>query len=213
MKSVVVKGELRTSVGKKIAKRLRAEEKAPAVLYGGAEPVHFSVPFSELRKLVYTPSVYLIDLEIGGETHKAMMQDIQWHPVDEQVLHVDFLRIEDDKPVKIEVPIHVTGFAKGIKAGGKLNTNLRRLKVRALAADLPDTVEIDITELEIGQGIKVADLEIPNVEFLDTKSNVVVSVAITRAAKSAAGGELPEDEEGAEAPAEGGEAEAPASEE
>ena len=187
MKSLVIKGQERKSLGKKDAKALRAAEKAPAVLYGGETPIHFSVDFAEMRNLVYTPNVYLIDLDIDGTTHKAIMQDIQWHPVDEQILHVDFLRISDDKPVKMEVPINVTGFAKGIKAGGKLNTNLRRLKVKALPVNMPDAVDIDITELDLGEGIKVADLNVENVELLDAKSNVVVSVAITRAAKSALG--------------------------
>ena len=198
MKTVVLKGQKRETVGKKEAKRLRAQEIVPAVLYGGEEAIHFSVPFADLRQLIYTPSVYLLELDIDGDVHKAIMQDIQWHPVDEEVLHVDFLRISDDKTVKMEIPLKVSGLAKGIKMGGKLNTNLRRLKVKALAADLPDTVDVDVTELGIGQGIKVADLNIPNVEFLDTPSNVVVSVAITRAAKSAAGGADEEGEEGAE---------------
>lgn len=206
MKTVVLKGQKRGTVGKKDAKKLRAQEIVPAVLYGGEEPIHFSVPFADLRQLIYTPSVYLLELDLDGDVHKAIMQDIQWHPVNEEVLHVDFLRISDDKAVKIEVPLKISGMAKGIKMGGKLNTNLRRLKVKALAADLPDTVDVNVTDLEIGQSIKVADLDIPNVEFLDTKSNVVVSVAITRAAKSAAGGAMGEEE------AEGGE-EAAATEE
>lgn len=205
MKSVVIKGELRKSLGKKDAKKLRAEEKAPAVLYGGDEPIHFSVSFAELRQLVYTPSVYLIDLDLDGTMYKALMQDIQWHPVDEVVLHVDFLQINDAKPIKINVPVKVDGFAKGIKKGGKLNTTLRRLSVRALAAKLPDTIDIDVTKLDIGQSIKVGDLNLPGVDLLDPKSNVIVSVSITRAAKSAAGGA--EDEEGEEGE-EGAEAEA-----
>jgi len=187
MKSLTVKGEARKSLGKKDSHKLRAAEKAPAVLYGGEEPVHFSVDFSELRKLIYTPNVYLIDLDIDGTSYKAIMQDIQWHPVEEMVMHIDFLMIADDKPIKIDVPIKVTGHAKGIRAGGKLNTNLRRLKVKALATDIPDTINIDVTKLGLGQGIKVGDLKVENVEFLDPKSNVVVSVAITRAARSAAG--------------------------
>lgn len=210
MKSVTIKGDLRESLGKKESKKLRAAEKVPAVLYGNEEAIHFSVDFAELRQLIYTPSVFLIDLDINGTSYKAIMQDIQWHPVAEQVLHVDFLKIDDEKPIKIDVPIKVFGHAKGIKAGGKLNTNLRRLKVKALAADLPDTVEIDVTKLGLGQSIKVADLKVDNVEFLDQKSNVVVSVAITRAARSAAGA-IVEDEE--EAEAEGGEEAAEASEE
>lgn len=187
MKSLEIKGELRSALGKKGAHKLRAEEKAPAVLYGGAEPIHFSVDFAELRQLIYTPSVYLIDLNIDGKTYKAIMQDIQWHPVDEVVLHVDFLQIPADKPIKMEIPIKITGHAKGIRAGGKLNTNLRRLKVKALAENLPDTFEIDVTKLGLGQSIKVANLNFANIEFLDPKSNVIVSVAMTRAARSAAG--------------------------
>jgi len=216
MKSVTIKGELRTSLGKKDAKKLRAAEKAPAVLYGGDETIHFSVDFSELRQLIYTPNVYLIELDIDGKNYNAIMQDIQWHPVDEVVLHVDFLKIQPEKPIKIEVPIKVNGRAKGIKEGGKLNTNLRRLKVRALATDIPDAIEIDVTELEIGQSIKIADLNIDKIEFLNEKSNVVVGVITTRAARSAAGMLLPEDEEeeAAEEGGEGGEeAEAPAAEE
>ncbi len=203
MKTVVVKGEKRTTLGKKESKKLRAQEIVPAVLYGGDEPIHFAVPFSELRKLVYTPSVYLIDLDIDGEIYHSMMQDVQWHAVEEQILHVDFLRIEDSKSIKIEVPIHVTGLAKGIKAGGKLKTNLRRLKVKALANDLPDTINIDVTKLGIGDNIKVADLSLDNIELLDNKSNVVVAVVVTRAAKSAAGidGEDEEEEGGEEAAA------------
>lgn len=199
MKSVVVKGQKREALGKKDAKKLRAQELVPSVLYGGSEPVHFAVPFGELRKLVYTPSVFLIDLDIDGTIYKAIMQDVQWHPVEEQLLHVDFFAITDDKPVKIEVPVKVTGLAKGIKAGGKLNMNLRKLKVKALAENLPDEIVVDVTEVELGQGIKVGDLELENVELLNAKSNVIVSVVITRAAKSAAGVDGLEegDEEGA----------------
>ncbi|HYQ56815.1 MAG TPA: 50S ribosomal protein L25/general stress protein Ctc [Draconibacterium sp.] len=205
MKSVVVKGELRTSVGKKDSKRLRQEEKAPAVLYGGEEPIHFSVSFAELRHLIYTPHVYLIDLDIEGTVYKAIMQDIQWHPIDEMVLHVDFLAIQEDKPIKIDVPVKVEGFAKGLKKGGKLNTTLRRLKVKALASNLPDEITVDVANLDIAQSIKVADLSIDGIEILDPKSNVVVSVSITRAAKSAAGAmddDADDDEGGEEATAE-----------
>jgi large subunit ribosomal protein L25 len=194
MKTLIIKGQQRESLGKKDAKKLRAQELVPAVLYGGEVPVHFAVSFSELRKLVYTPSIFLIDIDLDGVTYKAIVQDIQWHPVEEQVLHIDFLRIQDEKPIKIAVPIQITGLAKGIKAGGKLKTNLRRLKVKALAENLPDDIKIDVTKLGIGQSIKVADLKVENLEFLDSKSNVVVAIITSRAAKSAAGN-LPEDEE------------------
>ncbi len=195
MKTVVVKGNKRESLGKKESKLLRAQEIVPAVLYGMDEPIHFSVPFGELRKLVYTPNVYLIDLEIDGTVYPSIMQDVQWHPVDETIFHIDFLRIQDDKKIKIDVPIAIKGLAEGIKAGGKLKTNLRRLRVKAFAKDIPDSIEIDVTKLKIGMSVKVADLSHDNIEFLDEKSNVVVGVQITRAARSAAGDEMEEGEE------------------
>jgi large subunit ribosomal protein L25 len=198
MKTLLVKGEKRKSLGKKEAKLLRSQEGVPAVLYGAGEPIHFSVPFSEMRQLVYTPGVFLIDLDIEGTIYPALMQDVQWHAVEEQILHVDFLKIEENKKVKIDIPVKVVGLAKGIKAGGKLKTNLRRLKVKALAKDLPDTIEINVTKLGIGQSIKVADLALKDIEILDKKSNVVVAVTITRAAKSVAGAVVEEEEEATE---------------
>jgi len=201
MKTLVVKGQKRNSLGKKDAKLLRSQEIVPAVLYGVGEPLHFSVPFKEMRQLVYTPGVFLVDLDIEGTVYPALMQDIQWHAVEEQILHVDFLKIVENKKIKIDVPVKVTGLAKGIKAGGKLKTNLRRLKVKALAKDLPDSIEIDVTKLGIGQSIKVADLSLKNIELLDKKSNVVVAVTITRAARSAAGAVGVDDEEEGETPA------------
>lgn len=195
MKTVVISGQKRETIGKKESKRLRSQEIIPAVLYGGEAPVHFAVPFSELRKLVYTPSVYLIDIEIDGTTYKAIMQDIQWHAVEEQIMHIDFLMIQDDKAIKIEIPVAVNGLAKGIKMGGKLNLTLRRLKVKALAQNLPDTITVDVTDLGIGDSIKVSELDLENIELLNTKSNVIISVSITRAAKSAGG--VGEEEEAA----------------
>jgi large subunit ribosomal protein L25 len=123
------------------------------------------------------------------------MQDVQWHAVEEQILHIDFLKIEENKKIKIDVPVKVVGLARGIKAGGKLKTNLRRLKVKALAKDLPDNIEINVTKLGIGQSIKVGDLSLKDIEILDKKSNVVVAVTITRAARSAAGAIGDEEEE------------------
>lgn len=197
MKTVVVKGNKREALGKKESKLLRAQGVVPAVLYGMDEPVHFSVPFSDIRKLVYTPNIYLIDLDIDGTIYPSIMQDVQWHPVDESIYHIDFLKISDDKKVKIDVPVTVTGLAEGIKAGGKLKNNLRRLKVKAFANDLPDSIEIDVTKLKIGMSIKVADLTRDNIEFLDEKSNVIVAVQVTRVAKSVDDIDE-EDEEGAE---------------
>ncbi|MGQ8336317.1 50S ribosomal protein L25/general stress protein Ctc [Sunxiuqinia sp. A32] len=186
MKSIAIKGALRENLGKKESKKLRAEEKVPCVLYGGEEPIHFYAEVGAFRKAIYTPNVYLIDLDIDGTAYKAIMQDIQFHPVEEQILHVDFLLINEEQPLKIEVPIKVVGFAKGMRQGGKLKTNLRRLKVKALAKDLPDNIEINITNLELGQSFKVAELKSDTLEFLNTKSVPVVTIMITRAARAAA---------------------------
>ncbi|PIF05400.1 MAG: 50S ribosomal protein L25/general stress protein Ctc [Draconibacterium sp.] len=203
MKKLVIKGQKRTALGKKDSKKLRSQEIVPAVVYGGKEPVHFSVSFNELRKLVYTPHVYLIDLDIDGQVYPAIMQDVQWHAVEEQILHVDFLMIDGSKPVKIDIPVKITGIAKGIKAGGKLKMNLRKLKVKALAENLPDEITIDITKLGIGDSIKVEDISRDNLQLLDNKSSMIVSVVVTRVAKSASELEDEEDEEGKET--EGGE--------
>jgi large subunit ribosomal protein L25 len=200
MKTVVVKGQKRNSLGKKEAKQLRSQELVPSVLYGAGEPIHFAVPFSEMRQLVYTPGVFLVDVDIEGAIYTAIMQDVQWHAVEEQILHVDFLKIEEGKKIKIDLPVKITGLAKGIKAGGKLKLNLRRLKVKALAKDLPDTIDINVTKLGIGQSIKVGDLTLKNIEILDKKSNVVVAVTITRAAKGAVGAVIEEEEDEVEGP-------------
>jgi len=195
MKSLVIKGQLRKTLGKKDAKKLRAQELVPSVMYGSDEIIHFAVPFSELRQLIYTPSSFLIEIDLDGKTYKAIMQDVQWHPVEEQVLHVDFLRIREGHPVKMDIPINIIGLAKGIKAGGKLKTNMRKLKVKAFTEHFPDTIDIDVTNLGLGQSIKVDDLKLENVELLDSKSNVVVTVSMTRAAMSAASSTVAEEDE------------------
>ncbi|MGQ7869378.1 50S ribosomal protein L25/general stress protein Ctc [Sunxiuqinia sp. sy24] len=187
MKSIEIKGQLREGLGKKESKKLRNEGKVPCVLYGGDAPIHFVAEEGDFRSLIYTPNVYLIDLEIDGTVYKSIMQDVQFHPVNDQVLHVDFLKTAEDKPVKVEVPIKVEGYAKGMRSGGKLKTNLRRLRIKALPKDLPDTISIDITKLGLGDSFKVGQLELDNIEFLNGKSVPVVSIIITRAARAAMG--------------------------
>jgi large subunit ribosomal protein L25 len=185
MKTFEVKGTARTAVGKRETKKLRAEGKVPCVLYGGEEVVHFEAEAGEFRHVIYTPNVYLINIEIGGKKYQASMQDIQFHPVTDEVQHIDFLRITDDKPIKIDIPVKLTGFAKGIQKGGRLKTNLRVLRVKGLAKDLPDTIDIDVTELELGESIRVSDVKVEGLEILNTKSVPVASVVITRAARAA----------------------------
>ena len=185
MKSLAINGSLRGALGKKDAKKLRNEEKVPCVLYGTEEPIHFQANAAEFRSVVYTPNVYLIDLNIDGTIHKAIMQDIQFHPVAEQILHIDFLKIDEDKPVKIEVPVKVEGYAKGMRAGGKMKLNLRRLKVKGLSKDIPDSIKINIDELELGQSVKVGQVQAENLEILNSKSIPVVTIMVTRAARAA----------------------------
>jgi len=187
MKSISIKCTKREVVGKKDTKRLRAEGLVPGVLYGGDEPVHFYAPEKEFKSLIYTPSVYLVDLDIDGTVCQSIIQDKQFHPVREQLLHVDFLRTTDDKTIKVEIPVKVEGFAKGIRNGGKLKLNLRTLKVKGMVKHLPDTININVDDLDIGQSYKVASLQRENLEFLNAKAVPVVTIMITRAAKAAAG--------------------------
>jgi large subunit ribosomal protein L25 len=187
MKSISIKCTKREVLGKKETKRLRAQGLVPGVLYGGDAPVHFYAPEKEFKSLIYTPNVYLVDLDIDGTVCQSIIQDRQFHPVKEQLLHVDFLRTSGEKTVKVEIPVKVEGFAKGIRNGGKLKMNLRTLKVKAMVKNLPDTININVTDLDIGQSYKVASLERENLEFLNAKAVPVVTIMITRAAKAAAG--------------------------
>lgn len=186
MKSVEIIGSKRAALGKKETKKLRAAELVPCVLYGDQEPIHFQTNAAEFRKIIYTPNVYLIDLNIDGTTYKAIMQDVQFHPVEEQILHCDFLKVTDEKPIRIEVPVKVEGYAIGMRAGGKLKVNLRRLKVKGLAKNIPDTITINIDDLDLGQSVKVGQLNVENLEFLNSKSVPVASIIMTRAARAAA---------------------------
>lgn len=186
MKSLKITGQKRDGLGKKEAKKLRVQGLVPGVLYGNDEVIHLTIAFSDLREFVYTPSVYLVDLNVDGTEYKAIIQDIQWHPVEEKILHIDFLKVEENAPVKIGVPVELVGTAKGIKAGGKIKFNLRKLRVKAMAENLPDTIKVDITKLNIGDSIKVEQMKLDNIEFLDNKSNLIVGVISTRVAKSGA---------------------------
>jgi large subunit ribosomal protein L25 len=188
MKSISIKCTKREVVGKKEAKRLRTEGLVPGVLYGGEEPIHFYAPEKEFKPLIYTPHVYLVDLDIDGTVYQSIIQDTQFHPVEEQLLHVDFLRTSDDKMVKVEIPVKTEGFAKGIRKGGKLKLNLRTLKVKAMVKYLPDTITINVDDLDLGQSYKVGSLVRENLEFLNAKSVPVVTIMITRAAKAAKAG-------------------------
>lgn len=180
-----LKGELRNDLGKKATKALRNEAKVPCVLYGGEKNIHFSVVEKDLIKLLYTPIVYTVKLDVNGTSYDAVMREIQFHPVTDRVLHMDFYQIAADKPVIIEVPVKLNGFAEGVQAGGKLVQVMRKLKVKALPANLPGELNIDVTSLGLGKAIKVKELSFEGLEVVNAKDVVVAQVKVTRAAKAA----------------------------
>ncbi len=186
MKSVSISGLSRASVGKKDAKAVRNAGFVPCVLYGGKDQKTFSVKYNDLLPLVYTPDVLTVDLNIDGTSYKALMQEIQFHAINDKIVHIDFLEMFDDKPVFIDIPVHTTGNSIGVKAGGKLTLNVRKLKVRALPANLPDSIEIKIDDLDIGKSIRVSEIPVKNIELLDTPNMVVATIKATRNMASAA---------------------------
>ncbi|MCB9262151.1 MAG: 50S ribosomal protein L25/general stress protein Ctc [Flavobacteriales bacterium] len=185
MKTIALKGELRSGLGKASSKAVRKEGKTPCVLYGGSENVSFSVYEADFKNLVYTPNTYLVRLDINGKQTIAKLQDLQFHPVSESILHADFYELNLENPVELSIPVHVVGNSPGVRAGGKLMVKIHKLKVKGLIQDMPDFVEVNIDKLNIGKSIRVRDLNIPNVELLDTPENSVVSVIVTRASRSA----------------------------
>jgi len=208
MKTVSVSGSLRENVGKKDARRLRREGLVPCVVYGGAEQVHFITPAKSFKDIVYSPEACLVELDIDGKSYHTILQDIQFHPVDEMILHADFLEIYPDKPVKIRVPVRIAGSSPGVLQGGKLFIKQRKLLIQAIPSDLPDYIEVNISELQIGQSVKVGQLTVDRVGFLDPGHAVVAMVKSTRAAATGASAiegeeaEGPEGEAPAETPAE-----------
>ncbi len=186
MKTFELKGELRTEFGKKANKALRNAEKVPCILYGGEENINFSVNEKDIKKLIFTPHVYIVHLTISGKKYVAIKQDLQFHPVADEVLHVDFKQIFEDKPVAMNIPVKLTGFAVGVRAGGKLNLDARYLKVRGLYSNFPDRLEVDITNLELGKTIQVAELNFDNLDIQNAPNAIVASVKLTRAARGAA---------------------------
>ena len=193
MKSINVKGTARTATGKKAAREIRKSGAVPCNLYGEAKndkglPValSFTATQEELRKLVYTPDIYSVNLNIDGKECKAIMKELQFHPVNDRLLHVDFYEITDTKPIVMEVPVKLTGLAEGVKAGGKLAASVRKLKVRAPYTQIPERLEIDVTNLGLGKTIKVAELQFEGLELVTSPSVVVCQVKMTRSAMSAA---------------------------
>jgi large subunit ribosomal protein L25 len=212
MKTFKLEGTPREAIGKKASKELRKKSLIPAILYG-REPVElpykgtlnpgdkiveigngkgvvvtdFTVSTDGVRKLIYSPDIYLVEIDIqGNRTVKAILKDSQYHPVSDNILHIDFLEVFDRKPIVMEVPIFLTGHAEGVKSGGKLNQSMRKLKVKGLAANIPEKLDINVEHLELGKAIKVGELNFENIELISPKNAVVCIVKMTRASQSAA---------------------------
>lgn len=206
MKSITIQGTKRESVGKKSTKALRDAELVPCVVYGGKEPLNFSTEEKSFKNLVYTPDAHTATLVIDGETIPAVLQDIQFHPITDKILHVDFYQLSDDKPVIMEVPVRITGRAKGVVAGGVLRQSFRKLKLKAIPANLPDEVVVDVTPLKIGNKLYVGDIKTDAYTFLHPDNAVIAAVKMSRNAMKG-GAAVDDDDEHEET-----EGEAPAAE-
>lgn len=186
MKSITIKGSQRESVGKVATKALRNAGMVPCVIYGGSQPIHFSAEEKAFKNLVYTPNAHTVVIDLDGKTTNAVLQDIQFHPVSDRINHIDFFQLDESKEIIMEVPVKVTGTSPGVLLGGVLNLNQRRLKVKALPKNLPDFVEANISELEMGNKLYVTKLPSPNFKLMHPDNTVVAQVKISRAAMKAA---------------------------
>ena len=193
MKEFSVSGQKRATTGKKAAKELRKEGLVPCNLYGEKkgenglpEALAFAIPAAQLRKVVYTPHVYVVNLTIDGEAHKAVMKELQFHPTTDALLHIDFFEVNETKPITIGIPVKLTGHAQGVRDGGRLSQAVRQLNVTAPYKQIPETLEIDVTNLKLGKAIKVAELNFEGLEIATPAQVVVCSVKATRASRSAA---------------------------
>jgi large subunit ribosomal protein L25 len=196
MKTVEIIGYRRANLGKSSSQDLREEGLVPCVLYGGNEQIHFYSPMILFRELVYTNEAHFVHFNIEGEEGQAILQEVQFHPVSEVILHADFLRISEDRKIKMNIPIRLIGQAKGLSKGGTLVRKRASLKVYGFPKDMPDHIDVDVTELDFHHAVKVADMKMASLEFLDPKQASIAVVEVPRAAKMAA-------EEAAAAPAEG----------
>src|ERR1700742_3220404 len=175
MKSIAISGSPRENVGKRDAKELRYQGLVPAVLYGGKTQTHFAVSAADLKPVIYTPVVHFIDITVAGVKSQAIIKDIQFHPLTEQILHVDFLLLDEKKPVTIEIPIKLTGTSPGVKTGGKLVQKLRKLRIKALPKDHIDNIEVSLETLEVGKSVKVGDLKLDKLAIMNAKEDTIVS--------------------------------------
>jgi large subunit ribosomal protein L25 len=182
MKTIEIKGSFRSELGKKSSREIRKAGNVPCVIYGKEQNLHFQAPEISFKNLIYTPEAHLVDLNLDNKVHKAVLKDVQYHPVSDRILHADFIEVFDDKPVVINIPIKVTGDSVGVIAGGKLNIKKRSLKVKGLPTDLPEHLQIDITDLKIHDSVKVGDISFDKIELLDPKRLMVLTIATSRVA-------------------------------
>ena len=199
MKTASLSGSPREGVGKKDATELRAKGQVPGVLYGGSEQVHFHVNEVHLNKLIFTPDTYLIQFEVGGASHNCVVQDIQFHPVTDRIVHIDLLQVTADKPIRVNLPVSTEGTAIGVQNGGRLHVVYRRLPVIGIADQIPETIVLDIRNLELGDSLRVGDLSVDGCQIPLNESAVILGVRRTRAAMSAASDEAEGAADGAEA--------------
>ena len=185
MKSIAISGSLRENVGKRDSKGLRYDGLIPAVLYGGEKQYHIAVSAADLKPVVYSPDAQFIELEIAGTKYKAIAQEIQFHPLNEQIRHVDFLQLFDDKKVSMSIPIKLVGVSPGVRTGGKLAQMLRSLRVLAFPNDMPQLIEVKINHLEVGKSVRVEEIKIENVKILNNIEDTIVSVGMSRALRQA----------------------------
>ncbi len=194
MKSIEIIGYRRANLGKKDAKELRENGNVPCVIYGGEEQIHFHTPMILFRELVYTADAHMVQLNIEGEEFRCILQDIQFHPVSEIILHADFLQLHEGKLVKMEIPVHLIGQSPGVAKGGTLMHKRRKLRVEAIPKNMPDYIELDISELDFNRSIKVGEIEATNYKILDADQLSIAVVEVPRALR----GVVDDEEEGAE---------------
>ena len=185
MKSIAISGSPRENVGKRDAKELRYKGLVPAVLYGGEKQYHIAVSAGDLKSLIYSPDAQFVELNVDGNKYKAIAQEIQFHPLNEQVVHIDFLQLFDDKVVSMNIPIKLTGVSPGVRAGGKLTQKLRSLRVKSLPSNMPQFIEVNIGHLEVGKSVRVEEVKIENVKVLNNSDDTIVSVVMSRALRQA----------------------------
>ena len=213
MKSITIQGQKGENVGKKSTKALRDAELVPCVVYGGEQPINFSTAEKSFKDLVYTPDAHTVVIELDGQKIDAVLQDIQFHPITDKILHADFYQLSADKPVVMEVPVRITGRAKGVLAGGVLRQSFRKLRLKAIPANLPDEIVVDVTPLKIGNKLYVGDIKNDQYTFLHPDNAVVAAVKMSRNAMKNAGAMVEDDEDEEEVATDAApEAEAPAAE-